>query len=88
VSDIPGAGAKAPERPAAEILADIERERSELTSSFESLRGDLDEALDAAAQRAADVGRRARVIGPVVGGLVVAAAVARLLFRRRSRRER
>ena len=88
MSDMPATGAKAPERPAAEILADIERERSELTSSFESLRGDLDEALDAAAGRAADVGRRARVIGPVVGGLVVAAAVARLLFRRRSRRER
>ena len=86
MSDMPATGAKAPARPAAEIRADIVRERAALTSSFESLRDDLDEALDAAAQRAAGAGRRARVIGPVVAGLVVAAAVARLFFRRRSTR--
>jgi hypothetical protein len=84
MSDTPATDATAPERPAGEILADIERERSELSSSFESLRNDLDEALDAGKQRAKDAGKKAAVIGPIVAGVVASAAAAALLYRRRS----
>jgi hypothetical protein len=75
---------KAPARPAAEIRADIERERAALQGAFEALRRDLDEAVDAGRQRAADVGRKARVIGPAVAGAVVTVVVAARLLRRRS----
>jgi len=84
MSDTPGTETKAPGRPAGEILADIERERSELVGSFESLRSDLDEALDAGRQRVKDAGRKAAVIGPIVAGVVASAAAAALLYHRRS----
>jgi hypothetical protein len=79
---------KAPERPAAAIRADIERERAALQGSFETLRGELDEAVDAARQRAVDAGRRVRVVGPVVAGAVASVAGAVLLLRRRRGRRR
>ena len=79
---------KPPARAAAEIRADIERERDALAKSFESLRGDLDAAVDAGRQRVADAGRKARTVGPVAAGLVAFAAVVRLLFRRRRRATR
>lgn len=88
VSDTPGASVKAPERPAAAIRADIERERAALQGSFEALRCELDEAVDAARQRAADAGRKARVVGPVVAGAVASVAGAVLLLRRRRDRRR
>jgi len=98
VGDAPGAGPKtaasasakekAPERPAAAIRADLERERAALQGSFEALRGELDEAVDAALQRAADAGRKARVVGPVVAGAVASVAGAVLLLRRRRGRRR
>jgi len=50
------AAAKPPARPVSEIRADIEKERAELSRSFETLRSDLDEAVDAGKQRAADTG--------------------------------
>ena len=59
-----------------------------MSSSFESLRGDLDEALDAGKQRAKDAGKKAAVIGPIVAGLVASAAAAALLIRRRSAKEK
>jgi hypothetical protein len=74
---------KAPERPVAAIRADIERERAALQDSFEALRGELDEAVDAARQRAANAGRKARVVGPVVAGAVASVAATVLLLRRR-----
>jgi hypothetical protein len=77
------AGPKAAERPVAAIRADIERERAALQASFEALRGELDEVVDAARQRAADAGRKARVVGPVVAGAVASVAGAVLLLRRR-----
>ncbi len=96
VSDSPGAGpktaesasAKAPERPVAAIRADLERERVALQGSFEALRGELDEAVDAARQRAADAARKARVVGPVAAGAVASVAGAVLLVRRRRGRRR
>ncbi|MBN2203937.1 MAG: hypothetical protein JW767_02835 [Thermoleophilia bacterium] len=82
-AETPSAGEKAPPRPAAQIRADIERERTALQGSFETLRGELDEAVDAARQRAVDAARKARVVGPVVAGGVASVAGAVLLLRRR-----
>jgi hypothetical protein len=97
-SDSPGAGpktaesasaeAKAPERPVAAIRADLERERAALQGSFEALRGELDEAVDAARQAAVNAGRKARVVGPVAAGAVASVAGAVLLVRRRRGRRR
>jgi hypothetical protein len=81
------AAEKAPSRPVNEIRADIEKERAELSRSFDTLRADLDEAVDAGRQRAADTGRKAKIVGPVAAGVVASLVVARMLFRRRSRRE-
>jgi hypothetical protein len=79
------AAAKPPARPVSEIRADIERERAELARSFEALQGDLDEAVDAGKQRAADTGKKAKIAGPVVAGVVASLVVARMVFKRRSR---
>jgi len=84
MSDTPDTEAKAPERRPGEILADIDTERAGLDSSFESLRGELDEALDAGKRRVKQAGRKAAKVGPVVAGIVVSAAAAALLIRRRS----
>jgi hypothetical protein len=70
-----------------EIRADIERERAEVSRSFETLRDDLDEAVDAGKQRAADTGRKAKIAAPIVGGVLATLIVARLLFKRRAREE-
>jgi hypothetical protein len=88
-----GAGAKAaaeartPARPVSEIRADIEKERAELSRSFETLQGDLDEAVDAGRQRAADTGKKAKIAGPVLAGVVASLVVARAVFKRRSRKD-
>jgi hypothetical protein len=84
MSDTPDTETKAPARPAAEILAEIERERAGLVSAFDSLRGELDEALDAGRERVRQAGKKAAKVGPVVAGVVVSAAAAALLLRRRS----
>ena len=78
--------AKPPARPVSEIRADIEKERAELTRSFDTLRADLDEAVDAGRQRAADTGRKAKIVGPVVAGVVTTLVVARMLYKRRARK--
>jgi hypothetical protein len=70
-----------------EIRADIEKERAELSRSFETLRTDLDEAVDAGKRRAADTGKKARIAGPVAAGVVAALVVARAVVKRRSRKE-
>ena len=81
------AGAKPPARPVSEIRADIEKERAELSRSFETLQGDLDEAVDAGRQRAADTGKKAKIAGPVLAGVVASLVVARAVFKRRSRKD-
>jgi hypothetical protein len=90
-AEAPGAGAaaaaKPPARPVSEIRADIEKERAELSRSFEKLRDDLDEAVDAGKQRAADTGRKAKFAGPVAAGVVASLVVARMMFKRRSRKK-
>lgn len=87
MSDSTGADEKAPQRSVDEIIADIERERSELDRSFDALRKDLGEALDAGKQKAKDSGKKAVVGGSVIAALVVTAAVTRSWLRRRSARE-
>jgi hypothetical protein len=82
------AAAKAPARPVSEIRADIEKERAELSGSFETLRSDLDEAVDAGKQRAADTRRKAMIVGPAVAGVIASLVVARAVFKRRSRKEK
>lgn len=83
-----GAAAKAPTRPADEILADIEQERAQLAASFETLRRDLDEAIDAGKERAQAAGKKAAVAGPAVAGVLALVAALVLLVRRRSRTTR
>lgn len=77
------AAPKVPARPAAEVRADIEKERTALAGSFEALRGDLDEAFDAGTRRAKDAGRKAAVVGPAVAGALAVLLVLRRLVRRR-----
>ena len=74
-----------PSRPIPEIRSDIERERTELRGSFERLRGELDEAVDAGRQRAVDTGKKVKKAAPVVAGALVTLLVARSLFKRRRR---
>jgi len=78
-----GASPKAPARPAAEVRADIERERVAIAGSFDALRRDLDELLDAQTRRARDAGRKAAAAAPAIAGVVASLAVLRWLFRRR-----
>ena len=78
--------AKPPARPVSEIRADIEKERAELSRSFDTLRADLDEAVDAGRQRAADTGKKAKIVGPVAAGVVASLVIARMVFKRRAAR--
>ena len=87
MSETVDTGAKRATRPAGEIRADIERERAELNKAFAALRSGLDEAVDQGRERADEVRRKARVVAPIVAGVVVSAAVARMLIRRRSEKE-
>lgn len=80
------APAKPPQRPVAEIRADIEKERGELSGSFAQLRGELDEAVDEGRRRASAAGKKAKKVAPIVAGAAVALVVAGSLLRRRSRR--
>lgn len=77
----PGEAQKQPARPAAEVRADIVRERAALGASFDALRADLDDAVDDGRRRVSDVGRKARIVAPAVG----AALAVALFLRRRAR---
>ena len=74
---------KQPARPAAEVRADIVRERAALGASFDALRTDLDDAMDAGRRRAASAGRKAKIAAPAVG-----AALALVLFLRSRARDK
>ncbi len=80
--------AKAPARPAAEIIAEIETERAGLDDALTALRGSLDETLDAGVQRVKSAGAKARVVGPVVAGVVVSLFAGRAILRRRAARKK
>jgi hypothetical protein len=75
---------KPPARPVAEIRADIFKERAALGASFEELRAELDEAADAGRERVAGIGRKARIVAPVVGATL--AVVLYLRSRARDKR--
>jgi hypothetical protein len=75
---------KPPARPAAEIRADIVRERAALGASFDELRADLDDAVDAGKQRAVSVGRKAKIAAPAIGAAIFVA----LFLRSRARDRR
>ena len=79
-----GAAQKPPARPAPEIRADIIEERAALGASFDALRGDLDEAVDAGKRRVAGAARKAKFAAPAIG----AALALALLLRGRARRRR
>lgn len=84
MSDTPDTTVKAAARPTAEILADIEKERAALNGSFEALRRDLDEAIEAGRERARAAGKKAAVVVPAITGVVASLAAVALLLRRRS----
>jgi hypothetical protein len=77
------AAERQPARPVADIRADIFRERAALGASFEELRAELDEAVDAGRERVAGVGRKAKIAAPVVG-----ATLAVVLFLRSRARDK
>lgn len=77
------AAPKPPTRPVAEVRAEIDKERAALAGSFEALRHDLDDALDAGTRRAREAGRKAAVIGPAVAGVLAALLALRAIVRRR-----
>jgi hypothetical protein len=71
------AAEKPPVRPVAEIRADIFKERAALGASFEELRAELDEAVDAGRARVAGVGRKAKIVAPVAGATLAVALYLR-----------
>jgi hypothetical protein len=83
-TDTSGSEAKAPARPAGEILADIEKERAGLKESFDALGGDVDEAMDAGRQRARKAGKKAAVITPAVAAVILVIVIALLVAKRRA----
>ena len=66
----PDRSSGAPQRAPDAIVRDITGERAELVKAFETLRGDLGEARDAASERATEVARKAAVVVPVVAAVV------------------
>lgn len=74
---------KPPARPVAEIRADIFKERAALGASFEELRAELDEAVDAGRDRIAGIGRKAKFIAPAVGASLAVALYVRSRLRDR-----
>ena len=75
---------KTPTRSPEEITKDIAAEREGLQAAFDSLGGELQQAADAAAEKARDVGRKALVVVPAVAaGVGALVAVASLVRRRR-----
>jgi len=76
---------KTPTRSPEEITKDIAAEREGLQAAFDSLGGELQQAADAAAEKARDVGRKALVVVPAVAAGVGALVAAASLVRRRRR---
>jgi hypothetical protein len=77
--------AKTPARPPEEITRDIVAEREGLQTAFDTLGTELQQATDAAAERARELGRKALVVVPAVAAGVGALAAAASLRRRRDR---
>jgi hypothetical protein len=73
----PGQAQKQPARPAAEVRADIVRERAALGASFDALRTDLDDAVDDGRRRGANIGRKAKIAAPAVGAVIAVALFLR-----------
>ena len=76
---------KTPTRSPEEIVKDIAAERQGLQSAFDSLGGELQQAADAAADKARDLGRKAIVVVPAVAAGVGAVVATVSLLRRRRR---
>ena len=77
---------KTPTRSPEEIAKDIVAEREGLQNAFDALGNELQQAADAAADKARDLGRKAVVIVPAVAaGVGALVAAASLLRRRRGR---
>lgn len=83
MSETAGTPAPKPQRPPAEIVAELEKERAGLNDSFAVLRDDLDAAVDAGVERAREVGHKAALVAPIAVALLAAAGAASLLRRRR-----
>ena len=76
---------KTPARSPAEIAKDIAAEREGLQTAFDSLGNELQQAADAAADKARSLGRKAIVVVPAVAAGVGALVAAASLLRRRGR---
>ena len=77
---------KTPTRSPEEIARDIVAEREGLQAAFDSLGEELQQAADAAADKARDIGRKAIIVVPAVAaGVGALVAAASLLRRRRDR---
>ena len=71
-------------RTSEQVAQDISDERELLRAAFENLGNDVDEIMADMRLKAADMGRKALVVGPAVAAVVIALAVRR---RRRRRKE-
>ena len=76
---------KTPARSPEEIVKDIAAEREGLQTAFDSLGNELQQAADAAADTARDLGRKAIVVVPAVAAGVGALVAVASLLRRRGR---
>jgi predicted xylose isomerase-like sugar epimerase len=74
---------KTPTRSPQEIAKDIVAEREGLQQAFDALGNELQQAADAAADKARDLGRKAIVVVPAVAAGVGALFAAASLVRRR-----
>ena len=76
---------KTPARSPKQIARDIAAEREGLQVAFDSLDNELQQAADAAADKARDLGRKAIVVVPAVAAVVGALVAVASLLRRRGR---
>jgi hypothetical protein len=80
-------GKPRPGRSADAIGRDIKAERAALEKSFGELRQGVSDTVEDVRGRAERIGRRALVVGPVVGAVVGGLAVAVAVLSRRRRRD-
>jgi hypothetical protein len=77
----------APTRSVAEIARDINTERAALEKAFAGLQHDVEETVEQVRRQVTDAGRKALVIGPVIG-VVAGGLMAGVVLLSRRRRDR
>lgn len=81
-ASMPTPGKTTPTRSPAEIAADIAAERERLVEAFDAVGDEVQQAVDAAAERARRVGRKALVVVPAAAAVAGALVATRALVRK------